>query len=390
MIETTGSRFVLESTVMNLIANLKWFLQGTTPGAQRARQWSKILFLLALFMGLFWVVPFEQVIAAILKADVRFFLIGLLFSFVSTLLNAAELIPLLRKQAIQHRIDQVLVINLAVKFYSLFMPSSIVGSGLRWYRLSQPNGKTAEALAAMAFFRMLETFLNISMGVSFLVLSGQDVGQTNSAWFWLAIIGIVLLWFAVTRWSLPVYGWFKARWGRLWERPALKWLLRALEKFLRAVAGYSDMPSGGLALAILAGVISLLPGAVSNLFVARSIGIDLPFLTIGWIYAVVILAAQLPFAFAGGLGVREITLVAVMPLVGVNAELALAFSFLLFVRGVIISLVGGILEAIRIFLKRRGAKAGDPVDQADVQKLAATDAAAVSDTAAVKGAAREI
>jgi uncharacterized membrane protein YbhN (UPF0104 family) len=204
----------------------------------------------------------------------------------------------------------------------------------------------------MAFFRMLETFLNISLGVSFLVLSGQNMGQTNSAWFVLVIIGIILLWFAVTRWSLPIYGWLKARLKWLWEKRSLKWVLRALEKFLQAVAGYSDMPLSGLALAILAGVISLLAGATSNFFIARSIGIDLPFLTLGWIYAVVIMAAQLPFAFAGGLGVREVTLVAIMPLVGIDAELALAFSFLLFGRGVMISLVGGVLEALRVINKK--------------------------------------
>jgi uncharacterized membrane protein YbhN (UPF0104 family) len=335
---------------MVLSQKIQWFVRGTSPAARRARLGVKIAFLLVLFAGLFWIVPVDRVLTALISTNPRLFLIGLSFSILSTLLNAVELVPLIRKQGLQHRVDEVLEINLAVKFYSLFMPGSIVGSGYRWYRLSQPGGKPAQALAAMAFFRTLETFLNITFGMSFLVLSGQQIAP---GWVWLLIVGIVLGWFGLTRWSLPIYHWFKAHLGWLWRARLLKWGLRYLEKFLLALTDYADMPLSGLAIAVFSGVISLLAGAVSNLIIARSIGIDLSFLTMGWIYAVVILAAQLPFAFAGGLGIREVTLVAIMPTVGVSTDLALAFSFLLFVRGLIISVFGGILESIRILGNKR-------------------------------------
>jgi len=77
------------------------------------------------------------------------------------------------------------------------------------------------------------------------------------------------------------------------------------------------------------------------------------FLEMGWIQAVVSLASQLPFTIGEGLGVREVTLVAVLSLFGINAAHALAFSFLIFIRNILIALMGGILEAIEALRARR-------------------------------------
>jgi uncharacterized membrane protein YbhN (UPF0104 family) len=76
-------------------------------------------------------------------------------------------------------------------------------------------------------------------------------------------------------------------------------------------------------------------------------------LDIGWIEAILSLATQLPFAVAGGLGIREVTLVAILSTFDVSAELALAFSFLLLVRGLLLSLVGGAAEAFDVFGVKR-------------------------------------
>jgi uncharacterized membrane protein YbhN (UPF0104 family) len=91
-----------------------------------------------------------------------------------------------------------------------------------------------------------------------------------------------------------------------------------------------------------------------------ALGIDLGFLTMGWIQSIVSLTAQLPFAMADGLGVREVTLVAVLSLYDVTAEQALALSFLIFTRSLIIALIGGVLEAVGA-LKHRRVEMLDPI-----------------------------
>jgi uncharacterized protein (TIRG00374 family) len=338
---------------MKLSEYIRWFFNGTSPNAQRSRRIAKIVFLVVLFIGLFWIIPVDQVVKAVLSAEPRLLIIGFLFSFFSTCLTAVQQWVLVRKQRISLNVFQVLGINLAAKFYSQFSPWNIVGSGYKWYRLSKPDGKPAEALAALAFFRLMETFLNIALGLFFFLLSGQDSFQINVGWFVLFIIAITLTWFLITRYSVPVYNWFTARPWAVWEMPVWKRILPKLEKFLKAVSAYADFSALELFLAIAAGVISQMAGVTSNLFIANSIGIQLSFLDMGWIYAVVILISQMPFAFANGLGFREVSLVFLFGIFDIGGELALAFSFLLLIRGVLISLVGGAWEAVEaVRLKR--------------------------------------
>lgn len=324
-----------------------WFWQSASPEAQRARRIAKLALLILLFAGLFWVVPIQDVIRALVTADPLYMVLGMAFGFVSTLLTAVQMEPLTRNQGIRHNTWEILEINLAIKFYSLFSPTALVGSGIRWYRLAQPDGKVAESLAALAFFRMLEFFLTLAFGLSFFLLSGQQAIQVSLGWLVALILAIVATWVLITRYSVPMYGWFKRRAARYLESSYLKPIARRFEKFLVAVSAYANLPARDLLLSVFAGVASLLSGVASGIYLARAVGIDIPFLDMGWIQATILYATSLPFAFAGGLGIREVTVVALLSLFGTSPDLALAFSLLLFARGVLISLVGGALEGIR-------------------------------------------
>jgi hypothetical protein len=129
-----------------------------------------------------------------------------------------------------------------------------------------------------------------------------------------------------------------------------------LEAFLSALAAFANTPASALLVSISAGALSQLAGVVSNYWIARAIAIDLPFLTLGWIHALVVLVTQAPVV--GGLGMREVTLLAILPGLGVAPELALAYSLLLFARGLFVSLLGGLNEAAAIVLFKRPAELG--------------------------------
>jgi len=347
---------VIIKTYMKLIEKLKWFF-GSTADAKRVRRIASIGLLIALFIGLFWVVPVDKVVYALLTADPLYLFLGLVFAFISLFLSAAEHMPLIRAQGIQRTLGELFSINMATKFYSLFAPGTIVPSGIRWYRISQPEGKGAEGLAVVAFFRLLENFLNIAMGVGFWLLSGQKRFQVNIWWILGFILITVVLWIFITRWSLPIYHWFKRHTSRLEGMPYWRGILRLTEKFLLAVSAYADMPAMQLFLAVFYGVVSQLAIIVSNVFMAQAVGIHLTFMEMGWINSVIIWATQLPFAFAGGLGIREVTLVAILGTFGISAERALAFSFLLFVRGIVLSLMGGVSEFYQTLHLKRSEKA---------------------------------
>lgn len=336
---------------------ISWLITGKTTEAQKARRAAKLLVLVVLFVGIFWVIPIQDVIRAILAANPVLLAAGMSLGFVSMLLTAVEMEPLTRNQGIQHNIWRILQINLSVKFYIQFMPSTLVGSSIRWYRLAQPGGKVAESLAALAFFRALETFLTLTIGLGFWLMSEQRGFQVNLAWLVALILLLILGWVLITRYSLPIYLKFKSRAAGLmkktWIRPALHYL----EKFLGAVSTYATLPALDLLLAVSAGVISALAAILSGAILAWSLGIEISFIDMGWIQAVILFASQLPFAVAGGLGIREVTLIAILASFGVSAELALALSFLLMLRGFLLGLVGGVVEAIDVLRTKRSAGA---------------------------------
>ena len=330
---------------MQLTQPVRWFFQSTTTTAQRTRSAVKLAIVIGLFVILFWIVPVKQVVQALLNANPGLLVIGMILGFVSTTLTAVEIRPLAKNQGLQHGVISILAINLSVKFYNQFLPTSLVGSGIRWYRLSQPGNKVAESLAALAFFRMLETFLMTTIGLGFYLFSDQTIFRLNTAWLLVLILGIILAWILITRYSLPLYRWFTSRITP--HLPAYAQpFTRRVEKFFKAVSAFADMPAPDLLLAVLAGLASAFAGIASGTVLARSLGMRISFVEMGWVLALVTLLTQLPFAAAGGLGVREVTIVALLTSMGASADLALALSLLLLVRGVLIAMVGGVTEVI--------------------------------------------
>lgn len=332
---------------MNFTHTLRWFFTDKTPQAKRARRVLNIILVAILFIGLFAIIPITDVLEALLKADTNYFLFGLLFTLPNIYFTAVEIHFLTKAQSMLINPRQILSINLVVKFYNLFTPGSLVGSGIRWYRLSQPDGKKAQSLAAVAFFRLLENFLTVVLGFGFWFIRGQGDGLIGGSIFAGLLILTILVWLALTRLSLSISQWLRNKFmdipGKLWQT-----LLGYIDKVLLAVSTYAKIPLRQLIGAILAGILSQLIGIISSLYLARSVGIELGYVDIGWINALLVLASQLPISIAGGLGVREVSLVALLAQFGISADIALAYSFLLFIRGFILSVLGGGLELYRL------------------------------------------
>ena len=330
---------------MNFSQKIRSLWYGDTPSGRNARRVLKIIVIIGLFIGLFWIVPVREVIFALVTADLIYLLPGLLLVLPSVYLGAVQLKLLIRKHGINLSVIQILVINLTIKFYLLFLPGTLVGSGMRWYKFSQADGKVAESLVAIVFNRLLETFLVVALGLGFWVLSGEGIFQDKGIGLLVLLSVTIILWFILTRTSLLMYGWFKSRDLKL-QRPFWQNLLNKFEKLLSAVSAYADFSALELFLVVTFGIVRILLSIVSFQLLAKSVGIELPFIDMGWIHSVVAMTALLPFSIAGGLGYREVSLIAMLGTFGISADLALAFSFLIFTRNVLLGLIGGALEAV--------------------------------------------
>ncbi|MBN1535531.1 MAG: flippase-like domain-containing protein [Anaerolineales bacterium] len=347
---------------MNIMAKLRWFILDKSISARRARQRVKIGFLVILFAALFWVIPIHRVVQAMIGASLPLLLLGIIIQIPSTYLNALELKLIIKNQGLTLSVLQVWVINLVIKFYTLFMQGTLAATGIRWYKFSQKDNKPAEALASVAFYRLLETFLSIAMGLAFWALNSNKPFQLNALLLISVLIAITVFWVAITRLSKPVLTWIKRQFASTIEKPGWKTLYAFTEKILLAIAAFSSFSGWQLFLVIVVAISQQLVSAVSNYYFALSIGITLPLKDIIWISSVVVLLTQLPIAVAGGFGVREASLVALMATFGIRGEQALAYSFLLFLRGVLISLSGGLLDLIQTLMDKPSVKVEENVE----------------------------
>lgn len=327
-----------------MIEAIRWLLTEDGPLARRLRRLTKVGLLVILFFALFLTIPFQDFASTLFSAHPLELTLGLLLGIPASFLTAVELTILVRMQGIQLRLFEIFSINLATKFYSLVTPGSIIGSGIRWLKISRPQGMPAESLAALAFFRLLETFLSLAFGLAFFFLSGREKGQSIH-WLSGLLFLALLLWIAMTRIGPRISRWILGNIDPEELGPLSAKLFGYLDRFITAIVVYADASSGGIALALLAGVASQLLSILSALFLAASVGVELTFLQMGWVNAVVLLATQFPIALAGGLGLREATLVALLPTLGVSAASALAFSLLQFLRWVFLATLGGLWEA---------------------------------------------
>lgn len=338
---------------MKLPEPLRWFGPAASPRQNRIRQFLKLAFVLVLFLILNQFVDFQVIIEVIAGANPYYVIGGFTVYVGSIYLTALQFKILAKQEDIILSLNQIVAINLSIMFYLIFLPGAMVGSGLRWYKVSQARGKPTESFAAVAFNRLYDMFLIVVFGIGFWIISDQSSTKSYAVGLFFILFLIALLWIGITRISVPLSNLVKRLVEGTTEGTLLHVILEQTLKLLNATAVYGSISKTDLISLIVVGISRLLVGLVVYILLARSVGIDLPVTTMGWIRSVVLLFAFIPFTIAGGLGIREFGLIAMLSSFGFSAEVAVAFSILLLAQSVFFGLVGGIIEAVDAFRKGR-------------------------------------
>ncbi|MBI4341165.1 MAG: flippase-like domain-containing protein [Candidatus Omnitrophica bacterium] len=245
---------------------------------------------------------------------------------------------------------QIMEIGMASSFYGFVLPGSLSGGLIRWYRLGRQGKKPAGAVAAIAFDRWTDTMVLAAVGLACWALS--PIAHTR------ALIGLILL--AAIAALLGLYGMtFQQHGARVLE--PFRRLLRSLapglmrEKINRvrkALAQYHALPPTALGALLGLSVAVQLAGAASLLLLARSLNVSLPFVDVCWIRSCMLLLAMLPITVAG-LGIREGSLLVFLAPYGVSGAEAIALSVLKLAAGLVLIVVGGLLELRRLLQPQR-------------------------------------
>ncbi len=310
--------------------------------AQWAR-WRGLAVVVLFAVAVFWLVPLPGITAVLQTITPSMLLWAFLCWGLQHYLTALRLRLLATRQQITLTTPQVLAINLTVSFYQLFLPGTVAGAGLRWYRMTQAGGEKGAALTAVALNRLLDAFFGVTLGLAFWLLARQG----NVATGWVVLLGMVGLtavcWLLFARLAPHLLGWLHSQMAR-WQQRWLVWLLEWVARLLVGTVAFAETAVVDLLLLGLVGAAQFLSTILTFVFLAWAVGVNLPLLLLGAIRSALQFTSLIPFAF---LGVREAGLLALLTTMGVTAEKAVALSLLLAAQSVLTALLGGIIEIVQ-------------------------------------------
>ena len=293
--------------------------------------------------------PLSDLIGALGRADPFLVLVAYITMPPVLYMGAVQFWVLTKAQGMSQSVRQILTVNLATQFYGLFLPGSLAGGAIRWYKLARPEGKRAESLAVILFNRMVEVAVAVGLGLAFWLADplARDEDWVLALFGVLAlalVVGYVML-FGTNNISLRIAVRFKPR-GILatpWDK---------LIKALQSCGRFGGLGAGRVTAVVGLTLASHLLSVLSMVLLARALSLDVSAATLGWIRSVSTLLMMLPISWLG-LGVREGSFLLLLAPFGVPAGSAVALSLLMFVRGILGGVSGGLLEAWAFFSVQR-------------------------------------
>jgi uncharacterized membrane protein YbhN (UPF0104 family) len=237
-------------------------------------------------------------------------------------------------------------INLATRFYMLFLPGgSLASIATRFYKLQREDPRRAPALSAVLLDRLCATIGLCLVGSLFWVAdTGPDrqyLGLINPLAA-IAAISMTLLIITHRSYRLLETG---------VEATSNSFLKRAFEGWRSAVTLYAAMPRIEIIKVFALSIVPHLVELAAFVVLGSAIGISLDLATWGWIRPTVVLFTMLPLSFSG-LGVREVSLIVLLAAYGVPAEQAVALAASLFGIGILMPAALGALSEVIDFLRQ--------------------------------------
>lgn len=296
----------------------------------------------AILIYLFTFVPVSHVLSAISSTEAGWVLLALGLRVMERLTAAASITILTRHLGMPLSVAQNWKIGMISMFYGTFLPGTLVGGAVRWYRMSRLNRMRAEAAAAVTFDRLIGTIILVITGLIFWFLENPAAASpTFNAALMVLLTGLLGgLCFSLSRRATSIL--IKPV-ARVASRSRLRSVYAGFEKVLASLQRLRHLPARAAATMVAATATRqlLTVGALSAL--AHALGLSIDFVTLGWICSFIAIALLMPITISG-LGFREGALVVLLEPYGVSGSSAVALAFLVLLAHLAVAAGGGVLE----------------------------------------------
>jgi uncharacterized membrane protein YbhN (UPF0104 family) len=269
-----------------------------------------------------------ELAAVVSSANPRWLAVGVVLAVAATLVAAAVFQQILTIRYVDAPYPAVLAANLAGDFYALSLPGGLaVGGAVRLLRLGRDQLGMSGVFAAILASRLLEIFLQLALA---LLAMPWIWRQVPSSVGWILCLGLAVLLAGCS--YVAIFQRASRRFGIRLVVFALPRQSRTARRVRRILARVGRVRPVGLAFharLLATGLLRHLIGAAAFLAFAAAAGVKLELAEALWARGVTGIAMLLPLSIAG-LGLRELSYVALLGLFGIAPASALAMSLMVF------------------------------------------------------------
>ena len=312
------------------------------PVRRRLWRWARILVALGLVAGVVAVARPGDLWRTLRDASYGWVALAVPLVMASVFLDSLRLLFLMNPHGFSAGLKSVVHTNLVVNCVSVFLPGTVGGGAVAWYRLSRPDKLRAQTFAALALNTVLKLVVVSGLGALALAFDATARGAYREWIAPLAVLAAVpFAALALMLWT-PATPWVKAMHQGVFSRFLPRFAREAILKILESFETYRASKRSVLG-ALLVGFGSRLILNLAAFYCLVAVGGGAGYVTLLWIMCATEAAAMMPFTLSGW-GMPQVAYVGLLSLAGVAADVALASHVAMWVAMLPVYLAGaGIL-----------------------------------------------
>lgn len=302
----------------------------------------KILLVIIIFCWILKSININQTFSVLLKTNLIFFTLGLLLNNLSTFFLTFKWYRL-SKPLVKLNYFELLKLNYIATFYSSFMPGQASGELIKGAKLSTKKGVNQKVWIPILIDKTTNVLIVFIIGLIAILI--DDHYSKSKILIFLSFLATVSLYLiTVILFSNHTNNFIHS------IRDLLVKILEKIKINSNFIKNFSlsyleEYKNHKFLMyeTLIHSFFTKIPHIFSFYFLALSLNLNLNLVESAWLFSIVSISVLLPISFSG-LGVREGVVVSSLYKIGIDSPSALSLSILIFLVGIITSLVGGIFE----------------------------------------------
>ena len=301
---------------------------------------AKLLISVTLITWLLQRIGLDTILEQIRTADVSWIFVAVIMFAVSNVLGAVQWYLLMRSQQVNVSLGHAISYYHVGLFFNNFLIGYVGGDAFRIYDIRRHSGDTTAAVSTVVFDRFIGFLMVTSIAMSVSLIWIRQLASLDTVYF---IAAILLGWFFM------LFLLFNQSAGKKFGRicsPFVPGMLQ--EKILSMSMALNQFRHNRLLLiqVLAISLVVQLLRVMVHYWAALSVGVSVSMFYFLIFVPIIALFASLPISF-GGIGVREQSGVAVFSTIGVMASKVVTFEFLAYIVGIVATIPGGLIFALR-------------------------------------------